>query len=107
MAYKQLYISGHALVDTRWSDGYKLKAEDIKVNRITSEDDFGEVIFIYDLKAELRHGYFHIEITADKNKIISIEEGAEADEDGTSYDLKKLSITYGRDPYINYLHGQS
>lgn len=108
MAYKQLYVSGFAVLNAS-SKGYsyQLNASRMKLssNRIYSNYE-DEVNFQHDLECELDYGYFHIVIMTDRDQIISVDEGCNAEGDGSDWDLSHLSITYGRDPFINNLYGQ-
>jgi hypothetical protein len=62
-----------------------------------------EFALVHDLKCKLKIGYFHIVITTDKQRIISIERGDYALGDGLYYELDQLSIRYGKNQFIHKL----
>lgn len=113
VAYKKLYVDGgYAIVGY---NGYKIPSNTIEISssRLTHyEDEDGRLIpynypmFRYDLECELSNGYFHVVIHADEHHIISFKSGSNAEGDGDNWNLEKLSITYGRDPFINNLYSQ-
>lgn len=108
MAYKQLYVSGFAILNASTQFyRYQLDASQM---RLTSSQIYtnypDDIQFQHELECELDSGYFHIVVKTDRDQIISIDEGCNAEGDGCDWDLTNLSITYGRDPFINNLYGQ-
>lgn len=108
MAYKNLYVSGFVVLNASSQHFcYQLPASELERSSTqihsTYQDD---VLFQHDLECQLESGYFHIVVITDKDKIISVDEGYNAEGDGSDWDLSNLSLTYGRDPFINNLYGQ-
>ena len=104
MGYKALSIRGHVQINLRSSaDSYQIDAQDIQIESHKSLDEFGRTVLIHDLECKLRIGYFHIVITTDKERIISIERGDYALGDGLYYELDQLSIRYGKNQFIHKL----
>lgn len=113
MAYKKLHIDGGYII-VGYS-GYKIPHSEIEIrsSRVTHfEDEDGRLtrydypMFRYDLECELLNGYFHVVILTDEHHIISFNSGANTEGDGDYWNLEKLRITYGRDPFINNLYSQ-
>jgi hypothetical protein len=108
MAYKKLYVDGFATINasSRFYN-YQLPSSqmELRSNKVLLryEDD---VRFQHDLECELESGYFHLVIMTDRDQILSIDTGYNAEGEGCDYDLSHLSITYGRDPFVNNLFGQ-
>jgi len=104
MGYKQLSIRGTVQINLRPSiSSYKIDAQDIQIESHKSLDVYGQAMLVHDLKCKLKIGYFHIVITTDKQRIISVERGDYALGDGLYYELDQLSIRYGKNQFIHKL----
>ncbi|WP_347453240.1 hypothetical protein [Acinetobacter thermotolerans] len=103
MGYKQLSIDGTVQFHHRSSSNYQIAAEDIQMDFSKAQDDYGQVILIHELQCPLKIGHFHLVITTDKERIISVECGNHALGDGLYYDLELFVIRYGKHKFIYQL----
>lgn len=85
------------------SSNYQIAAKDIQMDRYKTQDDYGQVILIHELQCPLKIGHFHLVITANKERIISVECGDHALGEGLYYDLEQVVIRYGKHKFIYQL----
>lgn len=109
MAFKKLYKNGYVVFNPDTQFSFRVNAEDIEMKDPgypQYSEYYGEEVFVYELEYDDLDGCFHLVVITNRDKILDVRDGGNAEGDGINYDLSHFELTYGRDPVINYIHGQ-
>ncbi|MCO8066082.1 hypothetical protein NI459_00220 [Acinetobacter schindleri] len=103
MAYKDLHMEGYIIFNLKHPifESYKIDCKELEISKYESLcRDFGAVVLVHSLTTRAKRGYFHLIIATDRDRIISVERGDKASEDGLHYDLSNLFVKYGKKKLI-------
>lgn len=107
MAFKKLYKDGYVVFHPGSQFSFCVDANDIEMKEAgypQYSEYYGEEVFLYELEYDNLAGCFHLVVITNRDKILSVRDGGNAEGDGIDYDLSNFDLTYGRDAYINYIH---